>query len=69
MEFLFSLPAILIILFQPVLTAFAAYWYDRNPVKWLLIGLLLPFVATIIVLWLPESNRNRVRAVENDELF
>lgn len=50
---------IMILMGLPTLTYFYAKQLGRNPRKWLLIGILLPGIATIILSFLPDLSENK----------
>jgi len=53
MEFLLAIPLILLPLFFPVLTGGIAVSLGRKFWPWFVLGLVLPFIAAIILLCLP----------------
>jgi len=56
MEFLLAIPLILLPLFFPVLTGGIAVSLGRKFWPWFLLGLVLPFIAAIILLCLPVKS-------------
>lgn len=56
---MFGSLGILFLLILPVLTYYYARHLKRNPKLWLVIGILLPGIATIILSFLPEVKDNK----------
>lgn len=50
---------LLALLGLPTLTYFYAKQLGRNPKLWLVIGILLPGIATIILAFLPDKNEKQ----------
>ena len=73
MEVLFALPIILIPFFWPVVTGLVARGYGRKFWTWFFLGIPLPFIAVIILLFLPDKLvRNaaaELQPVENEKIF
>jgi len=71
MEVVFALPLLITPLLMPFITGLMAKNFGRKFWPWLFMGLILPFIANIILLCLPDKSRNAatLRPVENHELF
>ena len=48
----------------PLITASFAKRMGRNPLKWFLIGILLPGIATFIVFFLPDLSEEQNKEME-----
>ena len=71
MEVMFAIPLILVPFFWPVLTGLMAKNFGRKFWPWFFIGIPLPFIAVVVLLFLPTKANKKVelRAVEDDKLF
>lgn len=71
MEVLMALPLILVPFFWPVVTGLMAKNFGRKFWVWFWIGVPLPFIAVVVLLFLPDKGKRKVelRAVENDKIF
>lgn len=71
MEVLFAIPLILVPFFWPVLTGLMAQNFGRKFWPWFLIGIALPFIAVILLLFLPVKTKKQTESptVENDKIF
>lgn len=76
MEVLFALPIILIPFFWPVVTGLMAQSFGRKFWFWFFVGIPLPFIGAIILLFLPDKRKKvknvanmEVTPVTNDEIF
>ena len=68
MEVLFSLPILMIPFILPMIAGLMAKSYGRSFWTWFLIGVLLPLIANIILLCLPDRTEKHNSAVNKDEL-
>jgi MFS family permease len=72
MEFILALPLLFIPLVLPFIAGQMAKSFGRKFWPWFLIGIVLPFIANIILLCLPDKSKkktNGLKAVENDKIF
>jgi len=71
MEVVFALPLVFTPVLMPVITGLMAKNFGRKFWPWFFVGLVLPFIANIILLCLPDRSRRatELRPVENHELF
>jgi MFS family permease len=71
MEFILALPLLFIPLVLPFIAGQMAKSFGRKFWPWFLIGIVLPFIANIILLCLPDKSKkktNGLKAVENDKI-
>lgn len=76
MEVLLALLIILIPFFWPILTGLMAQSFGRKFWFWFFVGIPLPFIAAVILLFLPDKRKQKMgtesknnRPVANAELF
>ena len=72
MEVAIAVPLIILPFFLPLLAGLMAISFGRKFWPWFFIGMILPLVANIILLCLPEKSipqNPEPVPVENDELF
>ena len=71
MEVLFAIPLIIVPFFWPVLTGLMAKNFGRKFWVWFWLGVPLPFIGVVILLFLPEKikKKGELKAVENDKIF
>ena len=76
MEVLLALPIIMIPFFWPIITGLMAQSFGRKFWFWFFVGIPLPFIATIILLFLPDKRKTNINTgsknnspVSNEELF
>ena len=72
MEFVFAIPLLFTPFMMPLITGLMAKNFGRKFWLWFFLGLLLPFIAAIVLLCLPDKSKRKVvelRPVENDEVF
>ena len=71
MEVMFALPLILVPFFWPVITGLMAKNFGRKFWPWFFIGIPLPFIAVIVLLFLPvrPKQQTELTVVENDKIF
>jgi len=70
MEITYNSMLVILPLIMPVITGVMATLYGRSFWFWFLISILLPYVANLVLLSLPDlSEAEQPRPVENDELF
>ena len=72
MEFIFAIPLIFVPLVLPVITGLMAKHFGRKFWPWFFLGILIPFIANIILHCLPDKSKNKnleLRPVENENVF
>jgi len=73
MEVLFATPLLLVPFFWPIITGILAGNNGRKFWTWFFIGIPLPLIAAVILLFLPDKSKPKIAGpaspVENDEIF
>jgi len=75
MEVIFAIPIILAPFFWPVLTGLMAKSFGRKFWLWFVLGIPLPFIAMVILLFLPDKRQKKqltepkIIPVANEEIF
>ena len=75
MEVIVALPLIIIPFFLPLIAGLMAVNFGRKFWPWFFIGLILPFIANIIILCLPNRKKEEPKQkatttpVSNEEIF
>jgi MFS family permease len=74
MEVVFAIPLLFLPLVMPLIAGLMARGFGRKFWPWFVVGIVLPFVANIILLCLPDKSKKQIaglRAIktETDQLF
>lgn len=65
---MFTIPLILVPFFWPVITGLMAMNFGRKFWPWFLIGIPLPFIAVIILLFLPAKTNKQTDEQEDENI-
>jgi MFS family permease len=71
MEIFFEIPLLIIPLLMPFFAGQMAKQFGRKFWPWFFIGIVLPMIANIILLILPDKSKNftALKPVENEDIF